>query len=102
MGMARKWAQIIEETGLPRIFDPTQAEQVDEVLGVYGDVKDETYVACYMLGADTDPFDKRRFDIDWDALNIITNVATAQQLYSKLHDKLVEAAALPGEEDVAV
>lgn len=77
-------------------------KQVDEVLGVYVDVKDETFVACYMMGVATDPFDKRRFDIDWDALNIITNVATAQQLYNKLHEKLVEADALPGEEDVAV
>ncbi|MGB0592042.1 MAG: DUF2330 domain-containing protein [Myxococcota bacterium] len=29
---ALKWAQILEETGLPRVFDPAQAAQVDEVL----------------------------------------------------------------------
>jgi len=29
---ALKWAQILEETGLPRVFDPAQAPQVDEVL----------------------------------------------------------------------
>jgi len=29
---ALKWAQVIEETGLPRIFDPAQALQVDEAL----------------------------------------------------------------------
>jgi len=29
---ALKWAQVIEETGLPRIFDPLQAPQVDEAL----------------------------------------------------------------------